>query len=392
MSPPALRAYLDYAATTPMRPEAVAAMLPYLSDTFGNPSGGHAVARAAKTALERAREEVAGLLGAQPGEVVFTGGGTEADNLAVEGAARAARVTGRGDGVVTTAFEHKGVLAACDRLEHEGFRVRRTAIHRDGIVDLDALGAALDADTAVVSVMLVNNEVGTVQPLDAVAALVKERAPRAVLHTDAVQGVPWLDVAAAAAPADLVAVSAHKFGGPKGVGALVVREGVAITPLIEGGGQERGLRSGTSNVAGAVAMAAALQTTTAQRAAVVERVAALRNRLVRGLTEAIPDCFFNGDAGHKVAGNCHVGFPGVEAEALLVALDREGVCAAAGSSCSSGATEPSHVLEAMGVARDEALASIRLSLGPETSDADVAAALDVIPAVVARFRPVGAAR
>jgi cysteine desulfurase len=392
VSSPAPRAYLDYAATTPMRPEAVAAMLPYLSDTFGNPSGGHAAARAAKTALERAREEVAGLLGAQPGEVVFTGGGTEADNLAVEGAARAARAAGRGDGVVTTAFEHKGVLAACDRLEHEGFRVRRTAIDRDGIVDLDALGAALDVDTAVVSVMLVNNEVGTVQPLDAVAALVNERAPGAVLHTDAVQGVPWLDVAAAAAPADLVAVSAHKFGGPKGVGALVVREGVGITPLIEGGGQERGLRSGTSNVAGAVAMAAALRATTAQRAAVVERVAALRDRLARGLTEAIPDCFFNGDAARKVAGNCHVGFPGVEAEALLVALDREGVCAAAGSSCSSGATEPSHVLEAMGVARDEALASIRLSLGPDTSDADVATALEVIPAAVARLRPVGAAR
>jgi len=392
VSSPALRAYLDYAASTPMRPEAVAAMLPYLSDMFGNPSGGHAAARAAKTALESAREEIAGLLGAAPGEIVFTGGGTEGDNLAVEGAGRAARAAGAGDGVVTTAFEHKGVLAACDRLELEGFRVRRIAVDRDGIVDLGALGAALDLDTVVVSVMLVNNEVGTVQPLDEVAALVRERAPRAVLHTDAVQAVPWLDVAAAAAPADLVAISAHKFGGPKGVGALVVRDGVAIAPLIEGGGQERGLRSGTSNVAGAVAMATALRITTTERADVVARVGALRDRLAAGLTEALPDCFFNGDAVRKVAGNCHIGFPGVEAEALLVALDRDGLCAAAGSSCSSGATEPSHVLEAMGIARDEALASIRLSLGPETTDADVATALEVIPAAVARLRPVGAVR
>jgi len=375
-----------------MRPEAVAAMLPYLTETFGNPSGGHAAARAAKTALEGAREEIAGLLGAAPGEIVLTGGGTEADNLAVEGAGRAARAAGAGDGVVTTAFEHKGVLAACDRLELEGFRVRRIAVDRDGIVDLGALGAALDLDTAVVSVMLVNNEVGTVQPLDDVAALVRERAPRAVLHTDAVQAVPWLDVAAATASADLVAISAHKFGGPKGVGALVVRDGVAIAPLIEGGGQERGLRSGTSNVAGAVAMATALRITTAERADVVARVGTLRDRLAAGLTEAIPDCFFNGDAARRVAGNCHVGFPGVEAEALLVALDRDGLCAAAGSSCSSGATEPSHVLEAMGIARDEALASIRLSLGPETTDADVTTALEVIPSAVARLRPVGAAR
>ena len=373
-----------------MRAEAVAAMLPFLSDTFGNPSGAHAAARAAKTALEDAREEIAELLGAQPGEIAFTAGGTEADNLAVKGAAHAARAASGGNGVVTTAFEHKGVLAACDRLEREGFGVRRVAVDRGGIVDLDALGAALDGDTAVVSVMLVNNEVGTVQPLDRVAALVRERAPRAVLHTDAVQGVPWLDVAAAAGLAELVAVSAHKFGGPKGVGALVVRDGAAVAPLIEGGGQERGLRSGTSNVAGAVAMATALRITTAERADVVARVAALRDRLAAGLTAAVPDCFFNGDVARKVAGNCHVGFPGVEAEALLVALDREGVCAAAGSSCSSGATEPSHVLEAMGVARDDALASIRLSLGPDTTDADVATALEVRPAAVARLRPVGA--
>ena len=395
-SPPAPPlAYLDHAATTPMRPEAVSAMQPYLgtvvgTGAFGNPSGGHAVARRAKTALEEAREEVAAALGCEPAAVVFTGGGTEGDNLAVKGAARAARARGGGDGVVTTAFEHKGVLASCDRLAAEGFRVRRVAVGGDGVVDLDALATALDERTVVVSVMLVNNEVGTVQPLADVAALVREHAPRAVLHTDAVQAVPWLDVAAAAAPAELVAVSAHKFGGPKGVGALVVRGGATVEPLIEGGGQERGLRSGTSNVAGAVAMAAALRVTTAERASDVARVGALRDRLLEGLCARVPNLFVNGDPARKVAGNCHVGFPGVEAEALLVALDRAGVCAAAGSSCSSGATEPSHVLAAMGIAHDDALASVRLSLGFASTPADVERALDVIPAAVGRLRAAGA--
>jgi len=375
--------YLDHAASTPMRPEAVAAMEPYLSGCFANPSGIHGAARAAKTALEAAREVVADALGAQPGEVVFTAGGTEADNLAVEGAARA--TDGR-DGVVITAFEHKGVLAAADRLAAEGFAVRRVAVGRDGIVDLDALDDALDARTAVVSVMLVNNEVGTIQPLAEVAARVRRRAPQAVVHTDAVQAVPWLDVGTAAADAPLVAISAHKFGGPKGVGALVVREGVAVRPLLEGGGQERGLRAGTVNVAGVVAMAAALATTVERRADEVRRVAALRDRLLAGLTAAVPDSFVNGDPSRKVAGNGHVGFHGVEAEALLVALDREDVYAAAGSSCSSGATEPSHVLAAMGLPRADALASIRLSLGFASTDADVERALAVIPVAVERLR------
>lgn len=379
--------YLDYAATTPMYPEAVAAMRPFQTDTFGNPSGAHAAARAAKTALEEARERIAGALGAVPAEIVITGGGTEADNLAVKGSARAALASGGGDGVVTTAFEHKGVLAPCDRLEREGFRVTRVPVDGDGIVELDALEAALDERTVVVSVMLVNNEVGTIQPLDAVAELVRARAPRAALHTDAVQAVPWLDVAATSAPADLVSVSAHKFGGPKGVGVLVRRRHVPLEPLIEGGGQEWGLRSGTTDVAGAVGMAEALGITTERRGDEVARIAPLRDRLTMGLAARVPGCFVNGDPERKVAGNCHVGVPGVEAETLLVALDRDGVCAAAGSSCTSGATEPSHVLAAMGLPRDAALASIRLSFGYRSTDADVDTALDVIPRAVEQLRP-----
>ena len=383
-------AYLDHAASTPMRPEAVAAMLPFLSDHPGNPSGGHAVARAAKTALEEAREEVAAILGCAPGEVVFTGGGTEADNLAVKGAARAARPARR-DGVVTSAIEHKGVLAATARLESDGFRVATIGVDHGGVVDLDQLEAALDERTAVVSVMLVNNEVGTIQPLSEVAKRVRARAPQALLHTDAVQGVPWLDVAPAIAELDLIAISGHKFGGPKGVGVLVVRNGVELEPEIEGGGQERGLRAGTVNVAGAVALATALRVTHERRKTDVDRVRVLRDRLVRGLADAVPSISFNGDPDEKVAGNCHVAFAGVESEALLLTLDAAGVYAAAGSSCSSGASEPSYVLEAMGLSRADALSSVRFSLGFASTNSDVATALDVVPRAVAQLRGEAAA-
>jgi cysteine desulfurase len=378
--------YLDHAASTPMRPEAIEAMAPFLAGCFANPSGSHAAARAAKSALEEAREAVAGGLGADSGEVVFTAGGTEADNLAVVGAARAARARGRGDGVVTCAFEHKAVLAAGDQLERDGFAVRRVPATAGGLVDLDALAQSVDPSTVVVSVMLVNNEVGTIQPLDDVARIVHDRAPAAVLHTDAVQAVPWIDTAAAAAPADLVSVSAHKFGGPKGTGALVVRSGTQIEPLLVGGGQERGHRAGTVNVAGAVAMAAALRATVDGRDADVARVGALRDRLLGGLVERVAGLTVNGEQRHKVAGSCHVCVAGVDAELLLVALDRLGIYAAAGSSCSSGATEPSHVLVAMGVPVEQARCSIRLSLGVASADSDIDRALDAIPDAVRMLR------
>ena len=368
--------YLDHAATTPMRPEAVEAMLPYLTERFGNPSGSHAVAREANKAMEEAREVVAACLGAQPGEVVFTGTGTEADNLAVLGAHAL-----RPGPVVSTAIEHHAVLHACDTL---GGRV--APVSSAGVVNLDGLAELLDPAVGVVSVMLVNNEVGTIQPLARVAELVRERAPHAVLHTDAVQAFPWLDVSALAAPADLVAVSAHKFGGPKGVGALVVREGVVLAPIIHGGGQERLRRSGTHNVAGIVGMAAAMQATVADRERTVARVAPLRDRLADGLLAAIPDSRETGDRAMKVAGNCHLNFAGVESEALLVLLDAAGICASVGSACASGAVEPSHVVVAMGVPRDRALGSLRLTLGPTTTDGDVDAALAAVPAAVERLR------
>ncbi|MFM8973792.1 MAG: cysteine desulfurase family protein [Actinomycetota bacterium] len=382
-----MTAYLDHAASTPMRPEALAAMLPFLAEHPGNPSGTHGAARIAKSALEEAREVIAGCCGVAPDAVVLTGGGSEADNLAVKGAAWAARGAEPSlDGVVTTGLEHKAVLGAAHRLAADGFRVTEVPGTPAGTLDLDALAAALDARTAVVSVMLVNNETGIVQPLDAVAALVRERAPRAVLHTDAVQAPQWLDLRTATAGADLVALSGHKFGGPKGAGVLVVRGRVPLVPLVEGGGHEQGLRAGTQDVAGVVALATALSVTDTRRTTEVARIAALRDRLETGLAAAVPDVAVNGDPALRVAGLLHLHVPGVEAETLLVALDRAGIEAAAGSACSSGAIDPSHVLTAMGLPRPRALASVRFSLGWASTAADVDAALAIVPAVVAGMR------
>jgi cysteine desulfurase len=372
-------AYLDHAATTPLRPEAVAAMLPFLSERFGNPSGSHSVARSARLAVDEARDVVAATLGAQPGEVVFTAGGTEADNLAIAGV-----IAERGGVPVCTAVEHHAVLHAC--LAHGGEVV---AVGSDAIVDLDALAATLERlgeRASVVSVMLANNEVGTVEPLAEVASLVRQRAPRALVHTDAVQAFPWLDVATLSAPADLVSVSAHKFGGPKGVGALVVRGDARLRPILHGGGQERDRRSGTHNVAGIVGMAAAAKATAASRAETVAGVGALRDRLADGLLGAGLSAMETGRRETKVAGNCHLRFPGTESEALLVLLDELGVCASAGSACASGAIEASHVLVAMGLSSEEASSSIRFSLGATTTLDEVELALTAVPKAVGQLR------
>lgn len=361
-------------------------MQAHLGGGFGNPSGSHRLARAARRALDDARDVMAEVLGCEPGEVVFTSGGTEADNQAITG-----MLAGRpGARAVCSAAEHNAVLTPVERA---GGRV--VAVDPTGRVDLDALAAALDPTVAVVSVMLANNEVGVVQSLTEVAGVVAEYAPIAVLHTDAVQAFPWLDVAAASAPAALVSVSAHKFGGPKGTGVLVVRDGTSVAPLLLGGGQERDRRSGTQNVAGIVAMAAAAQVTADERKATVERVTELRDRLADGLLAAVPNVVESGvtgvapDRAHKIAGSCHLCFEGVEAESLLFLLDREEVCASAASSCASGAADPSHVLAAMGVDRALAGGSLRLSLGWSTTAAEIDHALAVVPAAVARVRGSG---
>lgn len=372
-------AYLDNAATTRVRPEAIEAMMPMLTACYANPSGAHRKARDARRALDDARDVMAEALGAEPGQIVFTAGGTEADNLAVFGVHAK-----RGGTVVCSAVEHHAVLHPVQQL---GGRV--VPVDHLGVVDLEALHTSLDESVALVSIMLANNESGVIQPLAEAVSLVREHAPAAVVHTDAVQAFPWLDVVSLTAGADLVSVSAHKFGGPKGVGALVVRDPSAIAPQLVGGGQERDLRSGTQNAPGIVAMAAAARATLATRRAVVADVGALRDRLADTVMAAVDGVTETGKRENKVAGSCHLCFDGIESEELLFLLEREGVYASAASSCSAGAQDPSHVLAAMGYDRAQASGSLRLSLGYDTTADDVDQALAAIPAAVERLRAFG---
>ena len=392
-----VRAYLDHAATTPMVPEAVEAMLPYLVGVFGNPSGGHLESRRARRAVDDARQGVAAAFGVDLGDVVFTGSGTEADNLAVVGGWESRVGSGVGNEnasggrrlpvLVCSAMEHHAVLTTCRSLARRtGAELREVGTGKDGLVDLDALAEACTPEVGLVSVMAVNNEIGTVQPLEQVAAIVRTGSPGALVHTDAVQAVPWLETVSLATWADLVSISGHKFGGPKGVGALVVAPGVAIGPHIHGGGQERDRRSGTHNVAGIVAMAAALSVTEAERPATVARVGAQRDRLGDGILASVPGTVETGDRHHRVAGSLHLRFAGVEAEALVVLLDQAGLSVSAGAACSSGAVEVSHVLTSMGLPPEEAASGIRLSLGATTTDADIDHALAVVPGAVGQLR------
>jgi cysteine desulfurase len=372
--------YLDHAATTPMRPEAVAVMVPLLTEGFGNPSGAHRLARAARQVLDEAREVLADALSCRPGEIVFTSGGTEADNLAVRG-----MIDDRGGRAVCSAVEHHAVL---DVVQHLGGTV--APVGADGRVDLDALAAVLDDDVSLVSVMVANNETGIVQPLAEVSELVRRLAPNAVVHTDAVQGFCWLDLASLAPHVDLLSISAHKFGGPKGVGALMVRDGVSLAPLLLGGGQERARRSGTQNVAGIAAMAEAARLVQAERRPEGDRLRVLRDRLVDGIVAAVDGAtetgVVDGDRSHKLPNIAHLCFDGVESEALIFLLEKEEIFVSAASSCASGALEPSHVLTAMGHDRALAFGSLRLSLGRTTTEADIDAALAAIPAAVQRLR------
>ncbi|MCY3805136.1 MAG: cysteine desulfurase family protein [bacterium] len=381
-------AYLDHAASTPMHPEVVEAMGEFYDGCYANPTGAHRMAREARRAGDDARDVLAEALGARPGEIVFCGSGTEADNLAVFGAGSG----GPGGTVVCSATEHPAVLRPTEQL---GGRV--VGVDHEGALDLDALADALDGDVRLVSVMLANNETGVICSLTEVAEVIARHAPGALLHTDAVQAFPWLDVAALAAPADLISISAHKFGGPKGVGALVVRDGVALQAQLVGGGQESERRSGTPNVSGIVGMGVAAGLTVARRADVVARAGRLRDRLADGLRASVEGVTESGvrpttgaatpvDRSAKVAGSCHLCFEGIESEALLFLAERGGVYASAASACASGAEHPSHVLEAMGYPRDLARGSLRLSLGVASTEADVDTALAVLPAAVAQLR------
>ncbi len=380
-------AYLDHAASTPMRPEAIAAMTPYLDTVYANPSGSHRFARQARKAVDEARDRVADVIGCGPNEVVFTGCGTESDNMAIRGAVEAARIAGRPGVAVCPAVEHPAVLEVVESLGGAIVGVDAT-----GHVDLDELADTLDALAVdgraadMVSVMAVNNEVGTITDIAAVSRVVRRHAPGALFHTDAVQAASWLDLRDITPHVDLLALSAHKFGGPKGVGVLVERGRPDVRPLIIGGGQERERRSGTHNVAGIAALAAALAATDDERVAELERIRALRDDLVDRLVAGIDDVIETVPRDRKVAGSAHVCLGGIESEALLFLLDEAEVCASAASACASGAMEPSHVLAAMGVDRRLAFGSLRLSLGHTTTQTDIDRAVTVITDAVAHLR------
>ena len=382
------RIYLDHAATTPLDERVLEVMLPYLRDNWGNPSSLYGEAQEARRGLEAGRRSMAEVLGCKPQELVFTSGGSESDNLALRGAAYAARRQGRGDHVITTAIEHHAVLHAAERLEEEGFRVTDLGVDGEGFIDLQDLEHAVTDSTALVSIMYVNNEVGTIEPIEDAARVVKAKNPRAVFHTDAVQAAGMLDINVDRLGVDMLSIGAHKFYGPKGVGALYVRQRTPIQWQQLGGGQEKNRRAGTENVAGVVGMAKALELAYEELDARNDHGRDLRDRLLSGVPERIPHVHITGpeDLSKRAPNNFSACFEYIEGEAILIALDLAGVAASSGSACTSGSLEPSHVLTALGVPEDLARGSLRLTVGKDNTPEQIEHVLEVLPGIVSRIR------
>jgi cysteine desulfurase len=374
--------YLDHAATTKLDSEVLAAMTPYLTEYYGNASSLYGLGRESRKAVETAREVAAAFFGVRPKEILFTSGGSESDNLALRGVAWAQRH--RGNHIVTTQVEHHAVLNTCQALEKQGFEVTYLSPDRQGRVAAEQVAEAIREQTILVSVMHANNEVGTIQPIEAIGTLVRERG--ILFHTDAVQSVGQLPVRPREIPADLVSISAHKIYGPKGVGALYARTGVRLAPQITGGDQEFNRRAGTENVAGVVGLAKALELAHSAYGEEIPRLGRLRDRLIEGVRETIPEAVLTGHAVERLPNNASFIFRGIEGEPLLLNLDMRGICASSGSACASGSVEPSHVLLAMGFTQEEAHGALRLTLGRENTEADVDALLHALPELVASLR------
>lgn len=381
-----VRIYLDHNATAPILPEVAAAMTRALTETVGNASSVHAFGQQAKAEVDRARLAVAALLGADASEVVFTSGGTEADNLAIRGAAEALEPAGRKH-MVTLAIEHEAVLNTFKALERRGWTTTVLPVEPSGIVNPAVVADAIRPDTALVSVMHANNEIGTIQPIAAIAALTRARG--VLFHTDAVQSVGKIPVSVRDLGADLLSLSAHKFGGPKGVGALWIRRGVRLLSQATGGRQERGRRAGTENVPAIVGLGVAASVASVKLPAEMLRLSALRDHLEGEVLRTVPGSAINGDRANRVPNTTNLSFEGIEAESLLIALDLEGIAVSTGSACSSGSLEPSHVLRAMGLPNARARNSLRFSLGSSTTADDAAAVASVLPRLVARLRTLG---
>ena len=377
-----MKIYADNAATTKMSRTAMEAMLPYMEEYFGNPSSLYSFGQQAKEALESARASVAECIGAQPREILFTSGGSEADNQAILSAAALGRKAGKTH-IISDSIEHHAVLHTLQKLEKEGFSVTYLPVHSDGIVRVEELEAAIRDDTCLVTIMYANNEIGTVQPIRQIGEICREK--KILFHTDAVQAVGHLPIDVMSESIDMLSASAHKFHGPKGVGFLFARKGIRLTNLIEGGAQERGRRAGTENVPGIVAMAAALKESVAHLEENARHAAVLRDRLIAGLAE-IPHSALNGDAVKRLPSNVSFCFEGIEGESLLLLLDDKGICASSGSACTSGSLDPSHVLLAIGRVHDVAHGSLRLTLGDDATEEEVDYIIQSVREVVEYLR------
>jgi cysteine desulfurase len=382
--------YLDHAATTALHPKALEAMLPFLRDEFGNPSGVYGLGKQAARSVDKSREAVAGLLDCRPQEVVFTGPGTESINAAIKGVAFAQQHAGLGNHIVTTSIEHHAVLHSCDYLAKFGFETTFVPVDSYGIVNPDEVARAVNDRTVLVSVMLANNEVGTVEPLEEIARAVRARAKalkrRIAIHTDAVQGANAHDLSVKRLDVDLLSLSAHKFGGPKGAGVLYVKRGTPFLEQMSGGGQERQRRAGTENVAGIVGTAVALEEAQRSRDEYAKACRALSGRLVEGVLRSLPGAALTGHPEQRLPNNAHFSFAGAESDSMLAGLDKRGIAASAGSACTSATWEPSHVLTAMGMPLSRAAGVLRMTCGPENTPEEIDAVLSALPDVVAESR------
>jgi cysteine desulfurase len=376
--------YLDHAATTPLDNRVLTAMMPYLTEEFGNPSSIHRPGRRALDALDDARDTIAAILGASPKEIIFTASGTESDNLAIRGVALAQHRAGKGSHLITSAIEHHAVLHTFEYLQAFGFEVTILPVDQYGLVSPADLRAAIRPDTTLTSIMYANNEIGTIQHLAELGAICRERG--VLLHTDAVQAAGSLPLDVRTLNVDLLSITAHKFYGPKGIGLLYARRGVPMLSQVTGGGQERRRRAGTENVAAIVGMARALQLAEERRPAYAAHCTALRDRIITGLLERIDGATLNGHPTQRLPNNVNLIFDGIEGESVLLLLDQQGIAASSGSACTSGSLEASHVLLALGLPHERAIGSVRFSVGQSTTQADVDTLLEVFPPIVAQLR------
>jgi cysteine desulfurase len=379
---------MDHSATTPMAPVVLEAMLPYFGEKFGNASSLHSFGLEAKEALEESRSKVAALIGAQPEEIIFTSGGTESDNLALKGIGYKSLEKGLGNHIITSSIEHPAILETCRKMQSQGFDVTYLPVTKDGLVDLEALGSSIRKETILISIMHANNEIGTIQPMNEIGKIAEERD--VYFHTDAVQTAGKIPIDVNEMKLDLLSISAHKLYGPKGIGALYVRKGTKIESILQGGGHERGLRSGTENIAGIVGLAKAAELAKQEMPSVARRLSGLRDRLAGMVLDRVKEVWINGTMANRLPGNLNFGFKYVEGESLLLFLDSKGIAVSTGSACSSKKLEPSHVLLSLGLKPEDCHGSLRITMGRSNTEDDVDYVAEFIVEAVDRFRSISA--